>query len=541
MPELPGMWIARRATVQDVESSYPPPWLFVRTAGNPDEMITPRACLAEMQAGRKSMATRFGRAGWAIRPLVFRVVVLACILAVPSACGRKQEPAGQSASPESQPTVSQSTNPAAPAKPVSNVEENLAGEHLSAFVAIGELGQATSPQERAALAQRFVESRKGGRLTAFISDLKSSPPDASRDELLLAALKNFAQSDPQESLRMAWDLPAMATKQKILSEVSTLWAARDYRGLHAFARQLPISKDRAVLEAAAVRAWSNENPMEAFQSVSRIPLGSGGDMIGIPARILAKKDPQVALDALESVEDREVWATAAGKIFGVMADSNPQLAEKWFFDQDDPEVASTFAYSLGSSLSVRSLPDGIRVLNQIRDVHTADNFIHGMLHRLGDNSERIAGFLPFVEKIADPRYREIAADSAARGVTKTQPDVAIGWLQTLPPDDARARAHQGVGWAYAAKDMDQAQVWLGTLPLGKDRRYAVFGFADKALLTDPPVAASWALTIPDADGYIPLVRSILSRWSGVDPGAASAWAASHGHQALLPPPKKSGE
>jgi hypothetical protein len=264
-------------------------------------------------------------------------------------------------------------------------------------------------------------------------------------------------------------------------------------------------------------------------------------MIGIPARILAKKDPQMALDALESVEDREVWATAAGRIFGVMADSNPQLAEKWFFDQDDPEVASTFAYSLGSSLSVRSVPDGIRVLNQIRDIHTADNFIHGMLHRLGDNSGRIAAFLPFVEKITDPRYREIAADSAARGVTKEQPDVAIAWLQTLPPDDTRARAHQGVGWAYAAKDMDQAQVWLGTLPPGKDRRYAVFGFADKALLTDPPAAASWALTIPDADGYIPLVRSILSHWIDVDPGAASAWAASHGHQALLPPPKRSGK
>jgi hypothetical protein len=89
--------------------------------------------------------------------------------------------------------------------------------------------------------------------------------------------------------------------------------------------------------------------------------------------------------------------------------------------------------------------------------------------------------------------------------------------------------------------MDQAQVWLGTLPPGKDRRYAVFGFADKALLTDPPAAASWALTIPDADGYIPLVRSILSHWIDVDPGAASAWAASHGHQALLPPPKRSGK
>jgi hypothetical protein len=475
-----------------------------------------------------------------VRPLLLSFIV-GSILIVLLACGHKREPTGEATVPEKNLTVSQHASSPAPIKQGSRVEEILSSEQPTAFVAIGELSLIANPQERAALAQRFANSRNGEKLTAFLMDLKSAPQDSSRDELLLAVLKNLMQSHPDASLRAALDLPVGGTKQKITSELANQWAAKDYRSLYSFAQQLVISKDRAVIESAAVRAWSNQDPIGAFTALSRIPLGSGGDMIGIPARILAKKDPQQALDALESVVDREVWATAAGKIFGVIADKDPVLAEKWFFDQDNSEVASTFACSLGSCLSIRSLPDGIRVLNKIADIHTADNFIHGMLHRLGDNSERIAAFLPFVEKISDPRFREIAADSAARGVTKTQPDIAIAWLQTLPPDETRARAHQGIGWAYAAKDMARAQRWLETLPPGKDRRYAVFGFADKALGTNPPVAASWALTIPDADGYVSLVQSILNRWSATDRPAAETWAISHGHQNLMPPQKSAGK
>jgi hypothetical protein len=162
----------------------------------------------------------------------------------------------------------------------------------------------------------------------------------------------------------------------------------------------------------------------------------------------------------------------------------------------------------------------------------ADHFIHGMIHRL--NRADMTPLLDNLESIQNPSYRQIMAESTARDLSKTDPGRATEWIASIGDEETRVRAYQGAAMGYTQKDSRSAERWLEMLPTGKERRYAIFGFAMQNAERSPEQSAYWALRIAEPDVRERLLKSVLYSWSRSDQAQAQSWAASAGYNNLLP-------
>ncbi len=193
---------------------------------------------------------------------------------------------------------------------------------------------------------------------------------------------------------------------------------------------------------------------------------------------MAKKDPNAALEALDTVKNDQIWDMAAGRIADVIARQAPDQAVALLFDQDDPKAAAPMAGAIGAVLAESSPANGIAVLNKIENAGVAQSFLFGMLRSVnqGNMSEFTANF----SQIADPNVRASAAKSLARSVARQNPEQAQGWVATLAADDrSRAQAYSGLASGYAANDPQAAVRWFDALPQGADRENAVYGFVEQ--------------------------------------------------------------
>ncbi len=411
---------------------------------------------------------------------------------------------------------------------------SLRPHELTAHDALATLAAIRDSDQRVAMARDIAAALQEAGLRSFTQELSTLSPDEGRDQLLAAVLRELVKTDPAGAMQICLDLDDGQPSEALVKKVAQVWAGRDFLSLHDFAQAMRPSKYRTRLEVEAVWVWTRQDAMGAFTELAKLDLRHGGDTIHMPAQWMADRDSEAAIQALDLIGPRDTWAHAASRIFTVIAQNDPAAAEKWFFEQDDPQVGTAFGAALGWSLARKSLPDVVRVLNEIKDYTLADHFIHGAIHELCSEPRALDQLLPYIEQIEDTRFREITADSSARGVAEYSPETAIAWANSLPESETKARAFQGIGGSYAVTDSDRAQSWLNTLPPGKDRRYAVYGFAWEIMQKKPEVAASWALTIPDSDGYAQLVKGVLRHWTISDPAAAQTWAANHHHTEHLP-------
>ena len=396
---------------------------------------------------------------------------------------------------------------------------------------MGELSLANGPDAKAALADAYSARLSQDELIRNIRSM-SSQPWSDQDFLLRAMLKQLAVRDPVLALQLALEKDPKAEMKGLARFVAQEWARKDYAGLYEYSKTLDSRMLRERVAIPAVEAWAAADPAAAFEFFSSLPFEDGGIMIGIASQELTKKDPNAALAALDKIKDGRVWDYAASNITETIARRDPKQALALLFDQDDPKAATPMAYALGSVLAETSVKDGIDVLNQIQNIGVANNFLHGMIHKLnkGDMSELMAS----APAITNPTIRGFAAMSMGSDAAAANPAQAVNWLSVWGDDEkSRQLAYQGVAGGYAKSDPVAAQAWLNSLPAGVDRRYAIFGFAHEYARAQPEVAATWAMQISENDVRGRLLRSVLDTWASRDADAARNWAAQTGNLGLI--------
>lgn len=389
------------------------------------------------------------------------------------------------------------------------------------------------PEAQATSATALVAGLSPEALRAWISDLSSQPFTDLRDVLLLAVFRKLAETAPLEALQLVVTLNPPSSAEKLIRRVADVSVKSDYWAVFEFGTALPNGPLRDRIRMAAIRYWSDQDPVAAFKYLSDLKTQDVGALLDIAGKRVALRDPEQAFDMLDLIKDPEVWRRTAGTVFHIYAEKDSAAATELFLEQADVETGISFGYALGSVLANKSVPEGIAVLNRIENDRVADHFIHGMIHRL--NRADMTPLLDNISNIENSNYRQITAEGTARDLSKTDPVRATDWIATISDDDARARAYQGAAMGYAEKDSRLAERWLQTLPAGKDRRYAIFGFAMQNAGRSPEQSAYWALQIAEPEVRERLLKSVLSRWSYNDQAQAQSWASSAGYENLLPP------
>lgn len=394
------------------------------------------------------------------------------------------------------------------------------------------LGGLATAADRDKAAAEMVSALSTQQLTLWIGGLIGTPQSDVRDAMLQAALRKLAEGSPTEALQLAMSLDPPASAEKIARKVIEIWAKSDYQAAYRFAVSLPAGTMRDKLQAVAVRFWSDQNPLEAFQAMAELPYRDGGVLIWMSARKLSQQNMEQAFQMLDIIKDPEVWDTAAGRVFETFAVQDPKGATEMLLSQTDASVGVPLGYALGGYFASHSASEGMAILNEIGNDRVADHFIHGMIHRL--NKKDMTPLMENLPLVENNDYRQILAEGVARDLSKVNPDSATAWIPNIADEEARARAYQGVGQGYAERDSQATEQWLQTLPPGKDRRYAIFGYATQNAAKNPQQSANWALQIPEQDVRERLLRNVLAQWRGSNRDQAYNWAASAGYTGLLP-------
>ncbi len=397
---------------------------------------------------------------------------------------------------------------------------------------LADMAMASDDEAKAALAAAYSARLSRDELVRNIRELQAQA-GTNQDVVLRAMLRQLTSQAPTQALQLALEKDPRAENEGLARMVAEQWARADYAGLYDYSRTLDSDRMKYRMGGYAVEAWSANDPAAAFEYFSGLTFQDGGGLIGIAARELAKKDPNAALEALDTIKNDQIWDLAAGRVADVIARQAPDQAVALLFDQDDPKAAAPMAGAIGAVLAESSPADSIAILNKIGNAGVAQSFLFGMLRSVnqGNMDEFTANF----SQIADPNVRANAARSLARSVARQNPEQAQGWVATLATDErSRAQAYTGLASGYAANDSQAAARWFGTLPQGADRESAIYGFVEQYQWRQPAESANWALKISNADARQRYLSSVLSNWSRRDADAAKTWATQTGNVQFLP-------
>ncbi len=441
-------------------------------------------------------------------------------------CGRSGP--GKDAPPESTPAPQPSITPKLSFRPV---ESRIESKGRPVAEVLADMALANGDEAKAALAAAYSARLSRDELVRSIRDLQAQP-GSSQEVVLRAMLKQLATQAPSVALQLALEKDPQAANDGLAAMVAEQWASADYAGLYDYSRTLTSDRPKYRVGGYAAFAWASSDPAAAFQYFSGLSMQDGGGFIGIAASELARRDPNAALEALDKIQNEQVWDRAAGKITEIIAQRAPEQAIALLFDQDDPKAAAPIANALGSVMAEASAAEGIGVLNRLEDPRVAYSFLFGMLGKLrdGDVSEFAANF----SQIKNENVRAMAARSLARDVARQDPGEALAWAATLTGDEqSRRMAFQGAASGYAANDPQAAARWFETLPQGVERESAIYGFVEQYQWRQPAESANWALKIADAEARNRFLSSVLANWSRRDADAARTWATQTGNLQLL--------
>ncbi len=285
-------------------------------------------------------------------------------------------------------------------------ESRMAAEFKPVSGLMADLETAGSDEAKAALAAAYSARLTRDELVKNIRDLQAQP-GSNQDVVLRAMLKQLAAQSPSLALQLAMEKDPRADNDGVARMVAEQWAATDYAGLYDYSRTLESGRMKYRMGSFAVEAWSARDPAAAFDYFSGLTFQDGGGLIGIAARELAKKDPNAALEALDTVKNEQIWDMAAGRIADVIARQAPDQAVDLLFDQTDPKAAAPMAGAIAAVLAESSVTDTIGILNKIENGNVAQNFLFGMLRSVnpGNMAEFTANFSQIADRESEPPRR----------------------------------------------------------------------------------------------------------------------------------------
>lgn len=355
---------------------------------------------------------------------------------------------------------------------------------------------------------------------------------------------------------------------------ASLSAAEIQEGLKQLAA-MPKSNERELLRAELYRAWAAVNPQAAWQAALADALDKTGGMLAAVAGVVAKTNPNAAVDLAMSLGMGGKRGFVLSSVFTEWAKKDVLAALE--YSQKHPEVpVDNYAFTAGLMKFAET------------DPVKAANLALGFKSEYGGNSTLLSLMNNWIErdpdaafdwalKLENPKMREDAVSAAVGAWAKIDPKAAMAYVESIPDLGVRKSAFQKA-WAdwfrndplqatdYIAKSTDATLLnsgrfsiarlaeslgpkergdLLGRLPNGELRDGVMDSLTGSLIgrakfndamdiLNELPDSRSrdrnvvklgleWANQIPDAKLRSGALQNVAVGWMRSDPAAAEKW------------------
>jgi hypothetical protein len=293
------------------------------------------------------------------------------------------------------------------------------------------------------------------------------------------------------------------------------------------------------------------NPAEALAALANLPAGSNQDA-ALRGLIMgwSSTDPKSALDWISNSPSVNSSLLKTALVNAATSGGQPALAAQYINLLQDPadqaNAIITIASAWGSSVT-KDPAAALTWLGQVSSGSTYNSAVLSMLKSMtatnvtyistsGDttytyggpispngnpntpNFQAIAGFLG---NITDPATLSSAINLLATNWSKTDPQSALAWAQTLQGTNGAA-AINAIIPNLATTDPSTALSLVQSLPAGTTQDTALNGALAGAAKSDPTDALNYALSLPDDSSRDAAINGIVSTLSITNPSQAAA-------------------
>lgn len=342
-------------------------------------------------------------------------------------------------------------------------------------------------------APRHIDFSEHPLLRLAYAKLADLHPGAPPEELMMLQHNLMFENAQLAPANVFHRLHLLATKDPALAIQETL------------ARRMPEEERRPLLieSLGNLARIDPKKALEFIESNRRLPREAAKDAI---ARGWAETDPEAAFEWAVSNLSSDSYASPLRTI-----------VETW--SKTDPDAATAAALPL---LPCRALDDSLSRL--LRNWMTAspeasadwiqkqDSLPEPVLHAAIDAmaSTRSLLAVSLLSRPMSDRVRTEHAETIARLWSRTDPDSARQWLNTLPRDRAYLAAANAIAGNLAQRSAADAIAFYNSLPPDIDRSAIITTLAGG--LTDPQAALNWLLAMPEQPPS-PAVSAVIGHMS----------------------------
>ncbi len=359
------------------------------------------------------------------------------------------------------------------------------------------------------------------------------PAGSERDAVLKSTLIGLARSDPMAALDKIDLVPpggdemafASDVASQVLSEAADANWEQTVQWLEAHPGKLGGQSLNGLMNALSQRLTTD--PAGTLQFLAQRPLHDLSPVFG----------NAVLNDGYARVEDMWKWLEAQpdspfvngarSSLLNAMAWKEPPRA----FEQLE-KLAAANADSPLLQQGVSSLLNGGTQMDEFENFYgQASPTIRALLLESALMFGRdTIGADPqvWVERLDDlpAEKRSRATMGLASSWAATDPEGALGWVNSLPDSPDRQNAVGAVTSSWANTDIFGAAAWIDSLPAGATRDIATGAMVGVAARKEPESAWSWALTIENREQRGPALMTAYRAMAEKDPALARQMAVS---------------
>jgi hypothetical protein len=344
------------------------------------------------------------------------------------------------------------------------------------------------------------------------------PPNAANQAIgfIFSAL---ALQDPAAAAARAVSLTNIGTRSMAVRQAASAWTASNAEAALSWANSLPDTASRDLALQAIVPTWAEKEPQQAAEFAMKSMQGwrQQSSLAGV-LRTWLDIDSDQALPWMENLPDDAFKTSLLDSTLRLVGPRSPDLGAKIIAMMPPNETQDTALNNFVKTWSyydARSVEEWARAQTDEHIGHVVwPALVQGLAASNPTNALEIAGSIP------DERGRRTATTLALDTWTESEPAKAAAWAEEHSDYD---KDLQLIAYRWSSTDPKSTADWLRSLPADDRRDTAVEGMLWSLTTRDLPRAAESVSLIGDKEKRIEQYEYILPTWVDQDPVLARKW------------------
>lgn len=230
----------------------------------------------------------------------------------------------------------------------------------------------------------------------------------------------------------------------------------------------------------------------------------------------ARKDPQAAIQAIESLRERSQREMLLQMAVQGWSQTDPQKAAEWVLARPPSHARAQLLSSALSAVVAKDPSAALAMLDRLSATER-ERIMPSVLMNWARREPQAAA--AWLQKQDDVQKRQDALVMLANAYAERDPDEAMRWASSLPEETAQLVMGQVIE-RIARDDPERASIVVRQMKEGPQRASAVSRVAQVWAQWDPRAALSWVQMQSGSDVTPDLYRGIFGQWAIYDPEAA---------------------